>query len=223
LRTRAARTTAPPASVVAAALTRAEPGPDRAEHHLEQAEQRDLRRGQRAAGDDEQHARQPELEEAEERQEEKISWRRREGKGEGQGEQARDRAAEHDRRKKVEPRAVLRSSTRLIAAAMGMSAAIAIPAKCFSSEKENIQAMPIIAAPAATQVRSVNASRRKTRARRAVSSGHTLITTSALAVVVSDSANMKAVNITAHINPDTSPGHPALRTADQGRVFLKSR
>src|SRR6185503_3620942 len=49
-------------------LARAEPGPERAEDDFEQAEQRDLRRGQGAARDDEQHARQRELEEAEERQ-----------------------------------------------------------------------------------------------------------------------------------------------------------
>src|SRR5882672_4927793 len=49
-------------------LTRAEPGPERAEHDLEQSEQRDFRREQRAARDHHQHAGQPELEEAEERE-----------------------------------------------------------------------------------------------------------------------------------------------------------
>ena len=39
-----------------------------------------------------------------------------------------------------------------------------------------------------------------------VSSGLTLITTSAFAVVVSESANRNAVNIIAHIKPETRPG-----------------
>src|SRR2546422_1775481 len=54
-------------------LARAEPGPERAEQDLEQAEQRDFRREQRAARDHHQHAPQPELEEAEEREQREVA------------------------------------------------------------------------------------------------------------------------------------------------------
>src|SRR3989442_10768355 len=66
-------------------LTCAEPGPERAEQYLEQSEQRDFRREQRAARDHPQHAGQPELEEAEEREQREVARRGAERKRERQG------------------------------------------------------------------------------------------------------------------------------------------
>jgi len=75
----------------------------------------------------------------------------------------------------------------------------------------------------AIQVRGGTGSLRKMRAKTAVRSGLTLMTTSVLAVVVIESANRKAVNITAHIRPETRPGQPASRTAFQGDVLVNRR
>ena len=43
--------------------------------------------------------------------------------------------------------------------------------------------------------------------------GAAAMTTSTLATVVRVSANMKQVNITAHMTPDTRPGQPEARTS----------
>src|SRR3989454_243645 len=83
-------------------LARAEPGPERAEQYLEQPEQRDFRREQRAARDHHQHAGQPELEEAEEREQREVARRGAERKRERQGNRARHRAAQHERWNEVE-------------------------------------------------------------------------------------------------------------------------
>ena len=96
-------------------------------------------------------------------------------------------------------------------------------AKCFSNEKPNMKPIPIAAALAAIQVRGGTGSLRKMRAKTTVRSGLTLMTTSAFAVVVIDSANMKAVNITVHITPETRPGQPPARTARQGLDFRNRR
>src|SRR5688572_815707 len=80
------------------------PCPQRSKHDLEEAEQGDLRREERATREDEKHARQPELEHAEECQQCDIAQRRIEWKCERQGNQARKSAAEHDRWNEVELR-----------------------------------------------------------------------------------------------------------------------
>src|SRR6267142_2092619 len=100
----------------------------------------------------------------------------------------------------------------LIAAAIGMTSATSMPVRSRAvwalRSEPNIQAMPSAAAPAAIQVPAGTGSLRKARASSVVSSGLTLITTSALAVLVSVSEIMKAVNITLHSAPDTRPGQP---------------
>ena len=80
----------------------------------------------------------------------------------------------------------------------------------------NIHAMPTAAAEAAIHVRSGTGSFRKRLAKTAVRSGLTLMTTSVLAVVVSDKAKRNAVNMIAHMRPESRPGRPAARTAFHG-------
>ena len=100
---------------------------------------------------------------------------------------------------------------------LGMAVASLIPV----AAAINVVVLRGAAAPAASIVRTGTGSFRKTFAKRAVRSGATLITTSAFAVVVSDSANRKAVNMIAHIRPETRPGHPAERTEVHGCLCWK--
>src|SRR5205823_2564800 len=83
---------------------------------------------------------------------------------------------------------------------IGIESAISMPVRSRAVWAErsdpNIQAMPSAAAPVATQVPPGIGSLRNARARSVVKSGLTLMTTSVLAVLVSVSAIMKAVNIT---------------------------
>src|SRR5213596_3197201 len=171
-------------------LARAEPGPERAEHDLEQPEQRDFRREQRAARDHHQHAGQPELEEAEEREQREVARRGAERKRERQGNRARHRAAQHERWNEVEAAGGV---TTLIAEANGMASATSMPlrwrASCPENPALNIHAMPAPAAAAASQVRIRTGSLKTSRASTTVRSGLTLMTTSVLAVVVRESAS----------------------------------
>jgi len=73
--------------------------------------------------------------------------------------------------------------------------------------------MPAEAAQMAVHVRGAIGVRRMTRARIAVTSGATLMTTSVLATVVKVSASMKQQNIAHHMKPDSIPARPARRTA----------
>src|SRR5207244_78070 len=205
-------------------LARAEPGPQRAEHDLEQPEQRDFRREQRAARDHHQHARQPELEEAEEREQREVARRGAERKRERQGNRARHRATQHERWNEVEAagggaqrhhvdRRGERDGERDEHAAQ---VARVLP----ENPAPNIHAMPAPAAAAASQVRIRTGSLKTRRASSTVRSGLTLITTSVLAVVVRESASTNAVNITPHSAPDKRPGQPAPRAARQGFLFI---
>ncbi len=72
--------------------------------------------------------------------------------------------------------------------------------------------MPTVAAAIAAQVRAGTGVRNTMRASSAVSSGPTAITSNVFAVVVNDSASMKAENITPHIAPEIRPGRPAATT-----------
>jgi hypothetical protein len=112
----------------------------------------------------------------------------------------------------------LRSATTLSAEATGMRRATSIPPACcgFSTDAPNMNAMPAMAATAASQVRSGIGSLSTIRAHTTVRSGLTLIMTRVFAVVVRESAITNAVNITAQRKPEKSPGTPAARAAARG-------
>src|SRR5687768_16999843 len=83
--------------------------------------------------------------------------------------------------------------------------------------------MPMAATQEATSVRIGTGSLKNIFENKAVRSGLRLMTTSALAVVVSERAKRKAVNMIAHISPETRPGAPAARIDVHGWVFLQTR
>src|SRR5712692_10709737 len=83
--------------------------------------------------------------------------------------------------------------------------------------------MPAPAAAAANQVRGGTGSLNTSRASSTVRSGLMLMTTSVLAVVVSDSASMNAVNITPHSAPDNRPGQPAADSALHGLLLARRK